>query len=93
MNTKYLFTTLVSVIGHWAKWVIWHAAPKLKKFFSTKIPIWGKLESDDYKLTRFPFDWLDDDNLCLCNLLGKEQLGVKLPDTSSRDTADSFVTS
>ena len=32
-----------------------NAAPKLKNFFSIKIPIWDELESDDYKLTRFPF--------------------------------------
>ena len=31
------------------------AALKLKTFFSIKIPIWDELESDDYKLPRFPF--------------------------------------
>ena len=31
-----------------------NAALKPKKFFSIKIPIWDYLESDYYKLTRFP---------------------------------------
>ena len=47
---------------------------KLASFPLLKSPIWDKLESDDYKLTRFPFDRLDDDSLCLCKLWGKEQL-------------------
>ena len=40
-------------------------------------------KSDDFQLTRFPFDRLDDDSLCLCNLRGKEQLSVKLTDDFS----------
>ena len=38
------------------------------------LPIWDGLESDDYKLTRFPFDRPDNDNLCLCNPRVKKQL-------------------
>ena len=60
-----------------------NAALKLKKFLSIKIPIWDLFESDDYKLTRFPFDRLDDDSLCLYNLWGKEQLAVKPPNNFS----------
>ena len=57
-----------------------NAAPKLKNFFSIKIPIWDELESDDYKLTRFGRPDNRDDSFCLCNLWEKEQLAVKLPD-------------
>ena len=60
-----------------------NSALRLKKLFSVKIPIWDLHEADDYKLTRFPFDGLDDDSLCLCNLWRKEQLGVKLLDDFS----------
>ena len=60
-----------------------NAALGLKKLFSVKIPIWDLHEADDYKLTRFPFDELDDDSLCLCNLWREEQLGVKLLDDFS----------
>ena len=73
-----------------------NAALKLKKFFSAKIPILDKLKSDEFKLTLFPFDRLDDDSFCLCNLWGKEQLPVELPNDFSakiivpHDTADSF---
>ena len=73
-----------------------NAALKLKKFFSAKIPILDKLKSDEFKLTLFPFDRLDDNSLCLCNLWGKEQLPVELPNDFSakiivpHDTADSF---
>ena len=55
-----------------------HAALKLKKFFSIKLPFWAKLESDDHELTRFPFD-----SLCFSNLWWKEQLVVKMPDDFS----------
>ena len=55
-------------------------------------------ESDDYHFIRFPFDRLDDDSLCLCNLWEKQQLAVKLTDDFSakmivpRDTDDSSST-
>ena len=60
-----------------------NAALKLKKFSFIKIPIWDLSELDDHKLTRFPFELLDDDGLCLCNLRGKEQLAKKLSDDFS----------
>ena len=49
----------------------------------TFISIWDKVDSDDYRLTCFPFDRPDSDSLCLCNLYGKEQLAVKLSDDFS----------
>ena len=54
------------------------AALKLKEFFSTKIPFRDELESDDSKLTRFPFD-----SLWFSNLWGKEQLVIQMPDDFS----------
>ena len=53
-----------------------NAALKLKRSFSIKTLI------DEYKLTRFSFKRLDDDSLCY-NVLGKEQLAVKLIDDFS----------
>ena len=61
-----------------------NAAPKLKNFFSIKIPIWDELESDDYKLTRFPFGLADPTTATIAFAFAisekKEQLAVKLPD-------------
>ena len=55
-----------------------HAALRLKKFTLTKIPFQDDPESDDNKLTRFPFD-----SLCFSNLWGKEQLVIQMPDDFS----------
>ena len=57
-----------------------HAALNWKIF---KISLWDSLESDYHKLSRFPFNRLYDDSLCLCTLWEKEQLAVKLPDDFS----------
>ena len=46
----------------------------LASFSLFKSTIWDKLESDNYKLTRFPFDRLNNDSPYLCNLWGKKQL-------------------
>ena len=64
---------------------------KLKKFFSIKILIWDWLGSDDNKITSFSFDQLDEVSLCLCNLLGKEQLAVRPLDDFSAEKSSSLV--
>lgn len=61
------------------------AALKPKKFFSIKIHIRDELESEDYKLTRFPFARFDDHSLCLqsqmkgatCSKTGRWLLGER----------------
>lgn len=73
----------MSVICQWAKLVLRLAALKPKKFFSIKIHIRDELESEDYKLTRFPFARFDDMIASVCNLRWKEQLAVKLADDFS----------
>ena len=48
-------------------------------------------ESDDYQFIRFPFDRVDDDSLCLCNLWEKQQLAVKLTNDFSAKNDRSVV--
>ena len=87
MRTKYSFIILMPVISFERNWSYGNAALKVRKFFSTKNPYlrltWFKWQKTYLFSVRF--DRLDDhdDSLCLCNLRGKEQLAVKLPDEFS----------
>ena len=65
-----------------------HAALNWRIF---KISLWDSLESDYHKLSRFLFNRLYDDSLCLCTLWGKEQLAVKLPDDFSARISSCLV--